>query len=113
MARLSEADWRSSAALKELAAEMLRTRKADIVGGRLPTLFGILLQRPRIAKALSALGEELRNNGILSDRIRELALLQVVRLNKCPLLWNVHLPHAFACGLKRESLYRPNRRWSS
>lgn len=106
MPRVSQVDPQSSDELLEIAAGVLRTRKANLVRGRVPALFGILFHRPDIAQAFSVLGNEVRHKGILSDRVRDLTILQVARLNRCAYLWHVHLDHALASGLERESLYR-------
>lgn len=106
MLRVSLVDLQSSDELQHIAAGVLKTRKANLVQGRVPALFGILFHRPQVAQAICVLGNELRHKGILSDRVRDLTILQVARLNRCAYLWHVHLDHALASGLERESLYR-------
>lgn len=106
MPRFSEVDPDSSEELKAVAEHVFSTRKRNIVMGRIPSMFGMLFHRPQVAQAFSTLGNELRHKGLLSDRIRDLTILQVARLNRCAYLWHVHLDHALASGLDRDSLYR-------
>ena len=106
MARFSTVDPNSSDELKAVAAHVLPTRKRNIVLGRIPLMFGMLFHRPQVAQAFSTLGNELRHRGILSDRVRDLTILQVARLNRCAYLWHVHLDHALSSGLDRDGLYQ-------
>ena len=106
MSRISEVDPNSSEELKAVADHVFSTRKRNIVMGKIPSMFGMMFHRPQVAQAFSTLGNELRHKGILSDRIRDLTILQVARLNRCAYLWHVHLDHALSSGLPRDSLYR-------
>lgn len=114
MNRFTEIDADSSEEVRDVAAHVLRTRKENIVKAHIPSLFGILFHRPKIAEAFSILGNELRHNGLLSDRERDLVILQVSRLNRCEFLWHVHLERIVTSGRDRNSLYRlddPDAAW--
>ena len=114
MRRFTEIDPNSNEELQSIASHVLRTRKENIVKTNIPSLFGILFHRPKIAEAFSVLGNELRHNGLLSDRERDLVILQVSRLTRCEFLWHVHRERIVASGRDRNSLYRlehPDLAW--
>src|SRR3981189_1230988 len=82
---------------KRFVDAVLQQRKSNVFGGRLPNLFGGLLNRPNIAEAFLNFGTVLRQRGVLDDRAREMATLQVARLNRTAHLWRGQL-HQSAAG---------------
>jgi AhpD family alkylhydroperoxidase len=67
--------------------------------GSLLRPFETLLHTPALADAVSALGHELRYEGDLSDRDRELATIATGRAQGCDFVWSSHLDAARAAGV--------------
>lgn len=72
--------------------------------GRLEGPFNAMLFSPAVGFALQALGGALRFNGVLSNRLRELAVLEVARIRHCTFEWLSHAPLAVAAGFSDEEV---------
>jgi 4-carboxymuconolactone decarboxylase len=75
-----------------------RAEAAGAAGGPLPGPFDAMLRAPRSGGALAALGDALRRRGVLPDRVRELAVLQVAAHEDSAFEWAAHAPIAAALG---------------
>ncbi|GAA5112686.1 carboxymuconolactone decarboxylase family protein [Pseudonocardia adelaidensis] len=68
-------------------------------GGSLQGPFDAMLRAPRSGAALQSVGAALRYRGVLSERVRELATLQVAAHHRSQFEWYAHAPMAAAAGL--------------
>jgi 4-carboxymuconolactone decarboxylase len=67
--------------------------------GSLQGPFDAMLRAPRSGAALQAVGAALRYGGVLPERVRELATLQVAAHHRSEFEWHAHAPIAVAAGL--------------
>jgi 4-carboxymuconolactone decarboxylase len=67
--------------------------------GSLHGPFDAMLRAPRSGAALQSLGAALRYGGVLPERVRELATLQVAAHHRSDFEWYAHAPLAAAAGL--------------
>ena len=74
-----------------------RVRRAG--DGSLEGPFDGMLRAPRSGVALQEVGAALRYRGVLSDRVRELAILLVAAHHRSGFEWYAHAPLAAAVGL--------------
>lgn len=72
--------------------------------GSLHGPFDAMLRAPRSGAALQALGAALRYRGVLPDRVRELAILQVAAHQRSAYEWHAHAPVARGLGLPDTAL---------
>ncbi|MBI1398443.1 MAG: carboxymuconolactone decarboxylase family protein [Betaproteobacteria bacterium] len=91
MTRLSQLD---ADAAPELAARITRER-----GGKLLSLYRVLLHSPKVAEAWLQFFTVIRQQCDLSARHREAAILQVAVLNRARYEFEQHIPFALAAGL--------------
>lgn len=105
MARLPLLDDTIRPDLAPLAARIREQR-----GGRLLNLYRVLLNSPTVAEAWLAFFTAIRQKCELSDRARELAILQVALINGADYEYEQHLPFARAAGIDGDAL-AALRRW--
>jgi 4-carboxymuconolactone decarboxylase len=67
--------------------------------GSLHGPFDAMLRAPRSGAALQSVGAALRYGGVLPERVRELATLQVAAHHRSDFEWNAPAPLAAAAGL--------------
>jgi 4-carboxymuconolactone decarboxylase len=67
--------------------------------GSLHGPFDAMLRAPRSGAALQSVGAALRYGSVLSERVRELATLQVAAHHRSDFEWYAHAPLAAAAGL--------------
>jgi len=67
-------------------------------GGKLLNLYKMLLNSPPLAEGWLKLFTAIRQQGILSGRYRELAILRVAVLNDAPYEFDAHVPFALKEG---------------
>jgi 4-carboxymuconolactone decarboxylase len=67
--------------------------------GSLQGPFDAMLRAPRSGAALQSVGAALRYRSVLSERVRELATLQVAAHHRSGFEWYAHAPMAAAAGL--------------
>jgi alkylhydroperoxidase/carboxymuconolactone decarboxylase family protein YurZ len=67
--------------------------------GRLSGPFNVMLQSPEVGEALQALGAAMRYRLGLSERSRELAILEVARARRSEFEWYAHVRIGLAAGL--------------
>jgi len=67
--------------------------------GSLQGPFDAMLRAPRSGAALQSVGAALRYRSVLSERVRELATLQVAAHHRSDFEWYAHAPIAAAAGL--------------
>jgi 4-carboxymuconolactone decarboxylase len=72
--------------------------------GHLEGPFNAMLFSPAVGLALQALGGALRYEGVLSGRLRELAVLEVARLRRSTFEWMAHMPLARTAGLTADDV---------
>jgi hypothetical protein len=58
-----------------------------------------MLFSPLVGGALQEVGAALRTRGVLSDRLRETAILELARFRRCGFEWQSHEPFARGAGL--------------
>ena len=73
-------------------------------GGRLLKLYSVLLNSPDVCEGWLTLFTAIRQKGKLSDRWRELAIMQVARLNGAEYEYHAHVPFALKAGLEQAQL---------
>ncbi|WP_232663851.1 carboxymuconolactone decarboxylase family protein [Pseudonocardia sp. TRM90224] len=71
----------------------------DLEGDTLPGPFDGMLRAPRSGAALAGLGAALRYEGVLTDRVREIVILQVAAHHRSAFEWYAHAPIAEALGV--------------
>ena len=71
--------------------------------GKLAGPFAPLLRSPELMARVQKVGEYLRFESALSDRIKELAILVVARHWDQPYEWSFHVPLALKAGVARET----------
>ncbi len=67
--------------------------------GSLQGPFDAMLRAPRSGAALQSVGAALRYRSVLTERVRELATLQVAARHRSAFEWYAHAPLAAAAGL--------------
>jgi 4-carboxymuconolactone decarboxylase len=67
--------------------------------GSLQGPFDAMLRAPRSGAALQSVGAALRYHSVLTERVRELATLQVAAHHRSDFEWYAHAPIAAAAGL--------------
>ncbi|OLT01497.1 hypothetical protein BJF90_31635 [Pseudonocardia sp. CNS-004] len=67
--------------------------------GSLQGPFDAMLRAPRSGAALQSVGSALRYRSVLTERVRELATLQVAAHHRSAFEWHAHAPLAAAAGL--------------
>ncbi len=72
--------------------------------GRLEGPFNAMLLRPDLGKLLQELGAAIRYSGALTDRARELSILEVARIRQSPYEWFAHEATGRAAGLGQDEL---------
>jgi 4-carboxymuconolactone decarboxylase len=72
--------------------------------GRLEGPFNAMLLRPDLGKLLQELGAAIRYSGALTDRARELSILEVARIRKSSYEWFAHEAPGRAAGLTEAEL---------
>jgi 4-carboxymuconolactone decarboxylase len=72
--------------------------------GRLHGPFNAMLFSPLVGGALQEVGAALRTRGVLSDRLRETAILELARIRRCGFEWQSHEPFARSAGLTDDEL---------
>ena len=83
-----------------LAALDARPRPVErAADGSLLGPFDAMLRAPRSGAALQGVGAALRYQGVLSDRVRELATLLVAVHHRAAFEWHAHAPLARSVGL--------------
>jgi 4-carboxymuconolactone decarboxylase len=77
-----------------------------IVGsrGRMIRPYEVLLHVPGLARPAAELGHEIRFEGALSDRDRELAILTSARSHRCGFEWESHVTLARDVGVREEAI---------
>ena len=95
--RPDELDAEQRALLDALSDPPGRVRRDP--DGSLQGPFDAMLRAPRTWVALQDVGAALRYRGVLSDRVRELAILLVAAHHRCAFEWYAHAPIAASVGL--------------
>lgn len=72
----------------------------------IPSIFGIMFKHPGLYRAQLQLGNELGRGGCIPPRERELAVLRVAWLTRCPYEWGQHLVYGKDFGLTDEEVER-------
>jgi 4-carboxymuconolactone decarboxylase len=72
--------------------------------GRLEGPFNAMLLRPDLGKLLQELGAAIRYSGALTDRARELSILEVARIRQSSYEWFAHEAPGRAAGLGQDEL---------
>lgn len=73
-------------------------------GGRLLKLYSVLLNSPDVCEGWLKLFTAIRQKGKLSDRWRELAIMQVAAVNGADYEYRAHVPFALKSGLTQAQL---------
>jgi alkylhydroperoxidase family enzyme len=82
---------------------LITTIKAER-GGKLLNLYRALLNSPAVAEGWLKLFTAIRQNGKLSGRYRELAILRVALLNGADYEYRAHIPFALKDGISQEQI---------
>jgi 4-carboxymuconolactone decarboxylase len=93
------------AALDEAQRAVVAAMTAGPRGG-VAGPFNVLLRAPAVADAVQRLGAGLRFSGMLSDRLREIAILTVSRRWQAQFEWFAHHPIAVKAGADGAALER-------
>jgi alkylhydroperoxidase family enzyme len=72
--------------------------------GRLEGPFNAMLLRPELGKLLQELGAVIRYSGVLTDRARELSILEVARIRRSSYEWLAHEAPGRAAGLSEAEI---------
>lgn len=72
--------------------------------GGVPVPFLAMMDQPRLAEAIQAVGAEIRFASSLSDAQRELAILTTASSVGCGYEWNYHCPLARKAGISDETI---------
>lgn len=72
--------------------------------GEVSRPFQLLLHTPRMAERVAELGHVLRFGSGLSDADRELVTLATGRAIRCSFVWESHVRHAEAAGIRPETI---------
>lgn len=72
--------------------------------GRLLGPFNAMLFSPRVGEAVQELGSSLRYRSVLSDRVREISILQVASLRKSEFEWYAHTNVAREVGITPDEI---------
>ncbi len=67
--------------------------------GKMIRPYEVLLHAPGLARQAAELGHQIRYEGVLSDRDRELAIIAVGRAHGCQFEWDSHVELARAAGV--------------
>lgn len=86
----------------ELAALVDRITRER--GGRMLNLYRMLLHSPPMAEGWLAFFTSVRQQGVLSGRYRELAILRIAVINGARYEFMAHVPFALAAGLTQAQL---------
>lgn len=89
-------DEAQTPAQRTVAQELVSGPRGRLVGPFVP-----LMRSPELMRRVQKVGEYLRFDSRLSDRIKELAILVVARHWSQPFEWAFHLPLALKAGLAR------------
>ena len=81
-----------------------RTSPLTDEAGRLSGPFNAMLLSPRLGNALQRLGATVRYESTLGAAARELAILDVARVNRCDVEWLGHAHLASAAGISDQQL---------
>ncbi len=94
MARIPYADEKDPA-LRALAEQISAER-----GGRVATLYQMLLNSPPVAQGWLNLLTAIRQKGKLDGRYREMAIIRVALVNGAEIEHKSHIPHALKAGVR-------------
>jgi 4-carboxymuconolactone decarboxylase len=72
--------------------------------GRMIGPFNVMLQSPALGNYTQEVGASIRFDTELSDRVRELAILEVARARRCDFEWIAHSRSALAYGLTADDV---------
>jgi alkylhydroperoxidase family enzyme len=86
----------------EVAALVARIKAER--GGRLLNLYRMLLHSPPVAAGWLALFTAIRQQGVLSGRLRELVILRIAVLNGAEYEFEAHVPFALREGLTQPQI---------
>lgn len=91
----------AKALVEQTFAHVEAIDKADI-----PDYFAIAFKHTGIARSQTQFSLELSQKGVLSVRVRELAILRVAWLSRAPFEWGEHVTAAHKCGITTEEVER-------
>ena len=97
MARIPYADL-TDAAIAPLAARITTER------GKVLNLYGMLLHSPPVAEGWLKLFTAIRQQSILSGRIRELVILRIAVINRADYEFGQHVPYALKEGMSQAQI---------
>lgn len=92
---------------REAMSEAQRAAADAIINGPRKAIFGPfvpLLQTPVLMERIGKTGEALRFDGILPDRVREVAICVVARETGNQFEWQTHAPLAIKAGVAAEAI---------
>ncbi len=93
---------------KSAMSDAQRAAAEAIIKGPRKAIFGPfvpLLQTPVLMERIGKVGEALRFDGTLPDRVRELAICLVARETGNQFEWQTHVPLAIKAGVAEEAIY--------
>jgi alkylhydroperoxidase family enzyme len=99
MARLPYFDPASAPEIAPVVERITRER-----GGRLLNLYRMLLHSPPLADGWRALFTAIRQQAVLSGRVRELVILYIAVLNGADYEFDAHVPFALRDGLTQTEI---------
>lgn len=99
MTRLPPIDEHRHPELADAAARIREQR-----GGKLLTLYGMLLHSPPVALGWLELLTAIRQQCQLPERLRELAILRIAALNRADYEFCAHVPFALAAGMPQVAI---------
>lgn len=78
----------------------------EILGsrGEVAGPFAVLLNSPELAKRVAHLGAYIRFESVLTDQVREMAILATAREWNCQYEWTYHEPEARKAGVRDEAI---------
>ena len=92
-------------------ADVTRPETSDLVerikrerGGRMLNLYRMLMHSPPVAAGWCSLFTAIRQQGVLSGRVRELVILRIAVINGADYEFSAHVPFALKEGLTQAQL---------
>ncbi len=99
MARIPYADEKKDPKIMALAEQISAER-----GGRVPTLYQMLLNSPPVARGWLNLLTAIQQKGKLAGRYREMVIIRVAVLNGAAVEHKGHVPHARKAGVSEAQI---------
>ena len=72
--------------------------------GKFDGTLNVLLRAPRVADPIEQLGERVRFQSVLPDRLKELAILVIARHMTSPYAWSMHNRLAVRAGISKDAV---------